>query len=64
MSGPVKNHGKKPKGFLKEAKTNSCEITYPTSYMEINEKDSLPAGVCKQSEQLDVKTKTKSESSL
>ena len=28
MSGiPVKNHGKKPQGFLKEAQTNSCEIT-------------------------------------
>ena len=28
MSGiPVKNHKKKPKGFLKEAETNSCEIT-------------------------------------
>ena len=28
MSGiPVKNHGKKPQGFLKEAQKNSCEIT-------------------------------------
>ena len=28
MSGiPVKNHGKKPQGFLKETKTNLCEIT-------------------------------------
>ena len=27
MSGiPVKKLGKKPKGFLKEAKTNSCKI--------------------------------------
>ena len=28
MSGiPVKNHRKKPRGFLKESETNSCEIT-------------------------------------
>ena len=28
MSGiPVKKHGKKPQGFLKEAGINSCEIT-------------------------------------
>ena len=28
MSGtPVKNHVKKPQDFLKEAETNSCEIT-------------------------------------
>ena len=28
MSGiPVKNHGKKPQGFLNEAETNSREIT-------------------------------------
>ena len=28
MSGiPIKKHGKKPQGFLKEDKTNSCEIT-------------------------------------
>ena len=28
MSGsPVKNNLKKPQGFLKEAETNSCEIT-------------------------------------
>ena len=24
---PIKNHRKKPQGFLKEAKTNLCEIT-------------------------------------
>ena len=28
MSGiPVKNHGKTPQGFLKQAETNLCEIT-------------------------------------
>ena len=28
MNGtPVKNHGKKPQGFPKKAKANSCEIT-------------------------------------
>ena len=28
MSGiPIKNHGKKPQGFLEETETNSCETT-------------------------------------
>ena len=34
----VKNHGKKPQGFLKETKTSSCEIS-----RKLNEKHFLPA---------------------
>ena len=54
---PVKSYGKKPRGFLQESETNSCE-----NYTELIEK-TFDLANWKQSE-LDVKMKRKTGSNL